>query len=128
MSARLLLSGHLTAPIIRRNRRDDGRLFGVATVTDEAQGELRTWIVFVNRVEIIERFERLKCGEPVAISGPFTVKLDGERIIHRLTADAVVGARKERKKRKYEARAIDPDDAPKDENQEGFEFNDSVPF
>lgn len=128
MSARLLLSGHLTAPITRRNRRDDGRLFGVATVADEAQGELRTWIVFVNRVEIIERFERLKCGEPVAISGPFTVKLDGERIIHRLTADAVVGARKERKKRKTEAGAIDPDDAPKDENQEGLEFDDLVPF
>lgn len=128
MSARLLLAGYLRAPISRRNRRDDGRVFGVATVADDAQGESRNWIVFVNDPELIERFERLKLGEPLAISGPFTVKLDGQRIVHRITAEVVVGARKERKKRaKAEIASIDPGDAPKDDTK-GFEFDDAIPI
>jgi hypothetical protein len=129
MTARLLLSGHLTAPITRRNRRDDGRLFGIAAVTDEAQGEARAWTVFVNNLEVIERFERLKLGEPLAISGPFTVKLNGQRIVHRITAESIIGARKERKKRaKGEAACIDASDAPKDEDTKGFAFDDALPF
>jgi hypothetical protein len=129
MTARLLLSGHLTAPITRRNRRVDGRVFGVATVADEAQGEPCAWTVFVNNLELIERFERLKLGEPIAISGPFTVKLSDQRIIHRITAEAIIGARKERKKRaKGEAAAIDASDAPADEETKGFAFDDALPF
>ncbi len=128
MSSRLLLSAVLTAPIARRARRDDGRLFGVAAVTDDVQGEPRTWTVFVNSTELIEGFERLKIGEPVAITGPFTVKLEGARLVHRVSADAIVGARKQRKKRhKTEAAAINPDDAPVDENQKEW-LNDAVPF
>jgi hypothetical protein len=128
MSSRLLLSAVLTAPIARRNRRDDGRLFGVAVVTDDVQGERRTWTVFVNSTELIESFERLKIGEPVAITGPFTIKLEGERLVHRITADAIVGARKQRKKRdKTESAAIDPDDAPKEESPKEW-LNDAIPF
>jgi hypothetical protein len=128
MSSRLLLSGVVTSPVVRRNRRDDGRLFGVASVTDDVQGEPRTWTVFVNSTELIEGFERLKIGEPVAITGPFTVKLEGAGLVHRITADAIVGARKPRKKRdKTEAAAIDPEDAPKDENQKEW-LNDAIPF
>jgi hypothetical protein len=126
MSSRLLLSAVLTAPIARRNRRDDGRIFGVAAVTDDVQGEPRTWVVFVNNAELIESFERLKLGEPVVIAGPFTIKLEGERLIHRISADAIIGARKQRKKRdKAEAAAIDPEDAPKDESQRAW-LNDGL--
>jgi hypothetical protein len=125
MSSRLLLSGVLDAPIVRRNRRDDGRVFGVATVVDDVQGESRLWTVFVNNPELIASFERLKVGEPLAIAGPFSIKLEGTRLVHRITADAIIGARKQRKKRnKTDAPAIDPNDAPKELNDD----LDGLPF
>jgi hypothetical protein len=127
MSSRLLLSGVLTAPIVRRNRRDDGRLFGVAFVNDDVQGQPRAWTVFVNIGELIDAFERLKVGEPLAISGPFTVKIEGERTVYRITADAILGARKQRKKRNKTEATIDPDDAPKEENQKEW-ISDAIPF
>jgi hypothetical protein len=130
MSSRLLLSGTLAAPIARHNRRDDGRLFGVTTIRDDVSNESRLWTVFVNRVELIERFERLKPGEPVAIAGPFSVKLDGTRLVHRISADAVIGARKERKKlgATESAAAVDPNDAPKDDRDGGAPLDDPIPF
>lgn len=128
--SRLLLSCVLAAPIKRCNRRDDGRLFGVALVRDSDRGEPRAWVVFVNDAELIERFERLKDGEPVAIAGPFSVRIDGERLIYRITADALIGARKDRKKRakKEPGGEADLDDAPKDDNAAGRPFDDALPF
>ena len=130
MSSRLLLAGTLAAPIARHNRRDDGRLFGVTTVRDNISNESRLWTVFINTVELIERFERLKTGEPVAIAGPFSVKLDGTRLVHRISADAVIGARKERKTRgaTEAAATIDPIDAPKDDSDGGEPLDDPIPF
>ena len=84
MTSRLLLSGILTAPIVRRTRRGDGRLFGVATLRDSDRGEPRTWIVFVNDPALIETFEAMKDGEPIAIAGPFSVAADGARLVHRI--------------------------------------------
>jgi hypothetical protein len=127
MTSRLLLSGLLTAPIVRRTRRDDGRLFGIATIQDTDRGEPRTWVVFVNNLELIERFEHLKDGEPVAISGPFSISADEARLVYRVTAEALIGARKERKKRSKSERieAVDPDPAPKEEEKP---FDDALPF
>ena len=99
MTSRLLLSGILAGPIVRRTRRKDGRPFAVATVRDTDRGEPRTWTVFVNDLAIIENFEAIKDGEPIAIAGPFSVTVIGARPVHRVTADAIVGARKVRKKR-----------------------------
>ncbi len=126
MTSRLLLSGIPTAPIVRRTRRGDGRLFGVATLRDSDRGEPRTWIVFVNDPALIETFEAMKDGEPIAIAGPFSVAADGARLVHRITADAIVGARKARKKRAKgdPLFAVDPEDAPDDATGE---FNDPLP-
>jgi hypothetical protein len=127
MTSRLLLSGILTAPIVRRTRRDDGRPFGVATVRDSDRGEPRAWIVFVNDQALIETFEAKKGGEPIAIAGPFTIVMENARLVHRITADAIVGARKGRKKRAKGDLlfAVDPEDAPDDLTGE---FNDPLPF
>ena len=109
---------------MRRTRRDDGRLFGIATIRDTDRGEPRTWVVFVNDLQLIERFEHLKDGEPVAISGPFSVGADEARLVYRVTAEALIGARKERKKRSR-SEPIDPDDAPKGEERP---FDGALPF
>ena len=129
MTSRILLSAVLVGALARRDRRDDGRLFGVATLRDTDRGKSRTWTVFVNDVELIERLEKLKDGEPVAIAGPFSVTADGDRLVHRISADEIIGARKERKKRsKNDAcTAADPEDAPKDD-AEGRPFDDGLTF
>ncbi len=129
LMTRLLLSGVLTGSVIRRTRRADGRTFGVATVRDADRGEPRIWTVYVNDVELIERFERFKDGEPIAVGGPFYVAIDGARLVHRITADSIIGARKERKKRAKAdlLAAVDPDDAPKDDDK-GRPFDDAIPF
>jgi hypothetical protein len=130
MTARLLLSGFIAAPIVRRNRRDDGSPFGVATVRDTDRGEPRSWVVFVNDVGLIEKFESFKDGEPIAVAGPFTVTYDGSRLVHRITADAIVSARKQRKKRGSSAENldVDPNDAPKNDDNDGRPFDDTLPF
>jgi hypothetical protein len=130
MTSRLLLSAVLATPIVRRHRRDDGRLFGVATLRDADRGEVRTWTVFVNDVSLIEKFEALRAGEPIAISGPFNVTADDARLVFRITADALVSGRKQRKKRSIstEIPDADPSDAPKDDEAGEGPFNDPLPF
>jgi hypothetical protein len=130
MNSRLLLSGFIAAPIVRRNRRDGGNLFGVATVRDTDRGEPRSWVVFVNDIGLIEKFEAFKDGEPIAIAGPFSVTHDGGRLIHRVTADAIVSARKQRKKRGSQPENLDadPNDAPKNDEFGGRPLNDPLPF
>jgi hypothetical protein len=85
--------------------------------------------VFVNDPALIARFEAIKDGEPVAIAGPFSVTADGGRLNYRVTADAIVGARRQRKKRapSPDTPAVDPDDAPKDDDA-GRPFDDDLPF
>ena len=129
MTSRILLSAVIQGSVARRNRRDDGRLFAVATVRDFDRLEPRTWTVFVNDLAINERLEAVKDGEPVAIAGPFSVTADGDRLTYRVTCDAIIGVRKQRKKRgpSPETPAVDPDDAPK-EGDAGRPFNDDLPF
>ncbi len=145
MTSRTLLNCVLEKPLVRRNRRDDGRVFGVATARDTDRGEPRTWTIFVNDPDLIEKFEALKTGEPVAIAGAFNIGLNGSRILYRITADAFVGARKQRKKRgaKEVDPVDDPDDPPPDQEAPGAQstqagpdprtnaavpFNDALPF
>jgi hypothetical protein len=74
--------------------------------------------VYANDPFVIEKFESLKDGEPVAICGPFCVSTNGSsRLIYKINADAIVGARKTktRKKGKSAPPDADPDDAPKDD-------------
>jgi hypothetical protein len=132
VSSRTLLSATLAGSLVRRNRRDDGRLFGVARATDLECGQPREWVVFVNDPALIEQFEKLKEGEPVAIAGPFAVRANGKRIEFRITADAIIGTRKQRKKRLKEEgnllATVDLNEAPRDDSQEREPLNDSIPF
>jgi hypothetical protein len=129
MSSRILLSCY-AAPIKRCYRRDDGRLFGVLTASDTDRGSPRPWTVYVNDAELLKKFEKLKAGEPISISGPFSVTLNGERLVYRVTADALISARKERKKRAKQETVgeVDPNDAPKDDDSGGRPFDDDLPF
>jgi hypothetical protein len=117
MSSRVLLSATLSAPLVRRHRRDNGRPISVATVRDTDRGEPRIWTVFANDPDILAKFETPKSGEPIAIAGPFTVTVERGRLVHKLSADSIVTARKGRTKRKDNPLlAVDPNEAPKDDD------------
>jgi hypothetical protein len=122
MSSRLLLSGTLAAPIARRVRRADGKAFAVTTVRDTDRGEPRSWTVFVNDPSVIEKIESMKDGEPIALCGAFSIAVNGSRLTYKISAEAVIGARKSRKK-KSATPDDDLDDAPRDDGG----LNDPLP-
>jgi hypothetical protein len=66
MSSRLLLSGTLANPATRRKRRSDGAIFAIVRIRDTDRGERREWTCFINDPTLIEHFEELRAGEPVA--------------------------------------------------------------
>lgn len=126
--SRMLLSGVTAGAFVRRARRVDGKIFAVGTIRDSDRGEPRYWTVFANDPAVIEKLEKLKGGEPVALSGPFSVTVEGARLVYRLTADSIVTARKGRTKRKDNPLlAVDPAEAPKDDDASEV-INDDLPF
>ena len=107
MSSATLLSGVLTSAAVRRKRQADGRLYAVADVRDTDRGGQRYWRVYLNDLELIERVEEMRVGEPIAISGPFYFSVEGTRIVHRITAEALIdiGAGASRKGKSQKSRA-----------------------
>ncbi len=73
MSTHILLSGILAGAAVRRKRRDTGALFAVATVRDADRGQPRVWRAFFNQSELIELVEEIRTGEPIAVTGPFSI-------------------------------------------------------
>src|SRR5271165_754178 len=73
MTSRLLLSGMLASPAVRRRRRADGAVFTIARIRDTDRGASRDWRLFANDPALIERLEEMRVGEPTAVSGPFSV-------------------------------------------------------
>ena len=134
MTSRLLISATVHQALVRRTRRADGALFGVAKVADRDRMERRIWKVFVNDQEIIERFEALRVGEPVAISGPFSiVPLNGGEVECRITAEQLVDTKKSNKSKTAKAkeqrvRSDEADDAPKVPEETGAFHDDPLPF
>ena len=136
MSTRLLLSGILAGAAVRRKRRDNGVLFAVAAVTDTDRGQPRVWRTFINDLEMIELVEEMRTGEPIAVTGPFSIIVaPGQRepsIEYRISVEAILDTKRKRKsktaKRKEESTASDEAElAPRDDLREGG-LNDAIPF
>lgn len=100
MSSRILVIGEIHRTLICRTRRDDGRVFGVFTIRDSDRMETRFWSAFVNDVDLIEEVERLRAGEPIGVSGPFSFRISGAAIEHRVTVNALIDTRPRKAKAK----------------------------
>ena len=106
MSSQVLVIGPIYRPLVRRTRRDGGGVFGVFAIRDSDRMETRIWSVFVNDLELIEEIERLRAGEPIGVSGPFSFRILGgsadepPKIEHRVTVHALVDTRPRKVKTK----------------------------
>ena len=137
MSSRILVIGELHRALVRRTRRDDRRVFGVLTIRDTDRMESRTWTAFVNDIELIEAIERLRTGEPIGVSGPFSFRISGTaevpEIEHRVTVNAIVDTRPRKAKtktaiRKEQSEKSDEDDLAPTAPEYGEALNDAIPF
>ena len=98
MSSRLLLTGVLASPAMRRKRKADGVIFAVAKVRDTDRGEDRLWTAFANDATTIERLEEMRVGEPIGLTGPFSIAIAGpERLEYRISVEALVDTKRRRK-------------------------------
>jgi hypothetical protein len=128
MSSRALLSGYVDSAVRRLRRKSDGSVFGVVTIRDEDRGESRKWTCFVSDPDLIERCEKMKIGEPIAIAGPFSVTARGDKAEHRITAQSLIGARASRKKKGTATTQAVADDAELAPRAEGWPFDDPIAF
>jgi hypothetical protein len=134
MSTRLLLSGILSSPAARRKRRDNGALFAVATVRDTDRGQPRIWRAFLNEFELIERVEEMRTGEPIAVSGPFSVTVaSGHRepsVEYRISVEADLDTKRKRKSKtaKQKEERITSDEVDQAPCRDGEALNDDLPF
>ena len=134
MTSRTLISGTITVALVRRRRNADGGLFGFAYITDRDRLETRKWKVFANDVEIIERLEALRIGEPIALSGPFSIiTKEGVEVEFRVTAEQLIDAKKPKKSKAAKAqeervKSDEWSEAPKSPVDEGRPFNDDIGF
>jgi hypothetical protein len=133
MTSRLLLTAILLDVAARRKRNSDGALFAVMKVRDTDKNESRVWTVFINDLETIERAEDLRKGEPIAITGPFSVAIAGPpgepTLEHRITAESFVDTRRRRKsktQKRIEERIASDDEGPQD--GVGSALDDALPF
>ena len=129
MTTRALVSGELYQGLVRRTRKSDGGRFGVCKIRDRDRLEVRIWTAFVDNIELIEKFEKMRLGEPVAVSGPFFIGESGE---YRISVFAMINASEKRKaKRATQTRAEEKvhsdefEQAPRGD-EEGP--NDAIPF
>jgi hypothetical protein len=97
MSARAIVSGTLhRAPEIREAR--TGVQYILCSIREPRAGETRWWTCFAFGALAAE-FDRLKAGEPIAVSGEFDCKVytpndgEGPRLNWTIKADAVLTAR-----------------------------------
>jgi hypothetical protein len=101
MSSRLLLCGTLASAALRRKRRADGAVFAIGKIRDTDRGERRQWTVYVNDPAVIELLEEMRVGEPLAVSGPFTISITGpERepsVEYKITAETVLDTKRKKK-------------------------------
>lgn len=101
MSSALLLSGILVSAAVRRTRKADGAIFAVARIRDTDRGAPRVWTVFINNPRLIEQFEDVRVGEPVAVTGPFSFAIAGNErettIEHRISVEALLDTKRRKK-------------------------------
>jgi hypothetical protein len=134
MTSRILLTGVIASAALRRKRRDTGAVFGVAKIrdSDPRAGAARIWTTYINDLDLIEQFEALRVGEPVAVTGAFSVVIAGSdrepKIEHRISAEALIDTKRKRKQKgliskESRVESDELDLAPKEP-----EFNDAIPF
>jgi len=138
VSSRILVIGEIASALVRRTRRDSGAVFGVFEIRDTDRMEFRTWNAFVNDPALIEEIERLRVGEPIGVSGPFSIRFRAEamppEIVHSVTVAAIVDTRPRKAKTKTLIRkeqAVKSDAAPvapSEPKNGGRDFDDDLPF
>jgi len=139
MSARAIVSGVLhKAPVSRLAK--TGKPYVIATIREGSGETTRWWKAFVFAETAIEELSRLGVGDPVAVAGEFVAEIYaprfGEpRLNWRVTADAVLSARRKRRRKSDDksARAPKLDGPPPslwdDPNYAGAgALNDDLPF
>ncbi len=99
-TSRALISGELQGRLVRRKKRADGSIYGIATVRDRDRLEVRRWKVFFNDLDLIERVEKLRPGEPIALVGPYYAVAAGEAVQYVATAFEVIDLHWKRKTKK----------------------------
>jgi hypothetical protein len=110
MSDRAIISGVLfRAPVTKTSK--SGNLYVLATLRSGSGNVARWWKVFVFNESAIEEVSRLEDGDPIAVAGEFECEIyapaGGEsRLSWRITADAILSARKPKADRS--ARAAQP--------------------
>jgi hypothetical protein len=127
MSARALVSGVLfRAPATKTSKAGNPYVF--ATIRSGSGEHVRWWRVFAFSESVIEEILALGDGEPIAVSGEFDCELYApaggeERLSWKLTADAVLSARRKPKPKRpatrpapgdplFERRPLIDDDIP----------------
>ena len=93
------------------------------------------WTAFANDPTLIEQFEGLRVGEPIAVTGPFSVVIAGSerepKIEHRISAEALVTTKRRGKPKGQIAKEArtesgELDFAPRSSIEEGL--NDDLSF
>ena len=133
MSTRLLLTGLIASAAVRRKRKSDGAVFAIVRIRDTDRFERREWTGFANDPEVIEQLEAMRTGEPIAVTGPFSVVVaDGGRIEHRITIEALIDTKRRRKPKgliaKESRTESDGLDLAPQQDDGGRPFNDAIPF
>jgi hypothetical protein len=127
MTSRVLLSGVLASPAVRRKRRADGAVFAIAKIRDTDRGLSRTWTLFINDPVLIEQIEEMRVGEPIAVAGPFSVAAERD-LEYRISADALIDTKRRKKPKGQIAKESRIESAEIDFAPQNGGFNDAIPF
>lgn len=109
MTARAIVSGVLTRAAQQRTSKS-GNPYVLATVRDGNGDAVRWWSVIAFNAASMGEILKLREGDPIAISGEFDAEIyrpDGKepRVSWKITADAILSARRPAKERKPEPKA-----------------------
>jgi hypothetical protein len=104
-SARTIITGELQGGLVRRKKKADGSIFGIATIRDRDRLEIRHWKVFFGDISLIERVEKLRPGEPLSVAGCYYVTTEGDDVKYVASAFEVIDLHWPKKKSKKQIRA-----------------------
>ena len=74
-ASRNIVLAELHRTLERRRNPATGAIYGKMTLRDRDRNETRFWTAFVEDVELIEKIEKLRVGDPIAVSGPFSAQM-----------------------------------------------------
>jgi single-stranded DNA-binding protein len=102
MSVRAIIGG-ATVKALELRTSKNGNPFATATIRESLNGSTRWWQAIVFDKTAIEALEEMSVGEPIAVAGEITAEIyapagSESRINWRITVDAVMTARKPKRK------------------------------